>query len=291
MPDRDWDKSYWSNLARAYAALGPPLVPSDNDIALLESAVAELASRHPARRIYAALLGVTPRIAGMNWPRDTRLIAADNSLPMAQMVWPGNIKRTRAAVCANWCALPLRDSSCDVVIGDGSLCCLRYPHDYEALAHEAHRVLRKDGILILRCYTRPVVKDRPEAVVADMLRGAIPSFHWFKFRLLGALQDNTEQGVSVDAVYRFWAGLQMDEAAIIRQTGWDAEAVGMMQLYRGKDTVYSFPTMAELRSALTEYFDLTEISAESECCPILVAAARTKTVRPSRASRTAACLK
>ena len=32
-----------------------------------------------------------------------------------------------AAVCGNWLALPIREASSDLVIGDGSINCLTYP--------------------------------------------------------------------------------------------------------------------------------------------------------------------
>jgi SAM-dependent methyltransferase len=289
MPD------YWSGLARAYAALGPPLRPDDADIAHMESAVAGWAARHPGRRIHALLLGVTPRIAEMEWPPGTSLFAADNSLPMVRMVWPGNVPRARMALCADWCALPLRESTCDVVIGDGSFSCLRYPHGFRALAGQARRVLRDDGMLILRAYVQPVEQERADNVLADLRRGAIASFHWFKFRLLMALQQSTSQGIAVDAVYRYWASQSIDEAALIAQTGWEAEAVRMMDLYRGKDTIHSFSTMAELQSVLAEHFAESAISAPpraiEECCPILVAAPRAHPRPMRRGMGAAACPK
>ena len=293
MPDSDRDKTYWGSLAHAYGALGPPLVPTSADIAYMEGAVAAWAGRHPARRTRAVLLGVTPRIAGMRWPPGASLIAADNSFPMVQAVWPRNLPRSRAVVCADWCALPVPKSSCDVVIGDGSFSCLRYPDGFLAVAAEARRILRADGRLLVRCYIRPREQERPEDVLADLLRGAIPSFHWFKFRLLLALQENTERGVAVDAAYRFWASQRVDETALIAQTGWDAKAVRMMELYRGKDTVHSFPTMAELRSVLADSFEETALSAPAQTiqgyCPIWVAASRADARQPAMALGAAAC--
>ncbi len=293
MPDSDRDTTYWSSLAHAYAALGPPLRPSSADIAYMEGAVAERAARHPAKRTRAVLLGVTPQIAGMRWPRGASLVAADNSLPMVRTVWPGDVPRRRVVVCADWAALPVPEAFCDVVIGDGSFSCLRYPHGFLALAAEARRILREDGALMVRCYIQPAARERPEDVLAELMGGAIPSFHWFKLRLLMALQESAERGVAVDAVYRFWAGQRIDEAALIARTGWDAESVRMMQLYRGKDTVHSFPTLAELRRVLEEFFEEAALSTRAEtvqeCCPILVAAARADGRQAAMACGAAVC--
>ena len=293
MPDCDRDKTYWSSLAYAYGALGPPLRPTGADIAYMEGAVAAWAGRHPARRTRALLLGVTPQIAEMRWPPGASLIAADNSFPMVRAVWPRDLPRSRVAVCADWSALPVPESSCDVVIGDGSFSCLRYPDGFRAAAAEARRILRADGRLMVRCYIQPCERERPEDVIADLLGGAIPSFHWFKFRLLMALQENTERGVAVDAVYRFWASQRVDEAALIAQTVWDAQAVRMMELYRGKDTVYSFPTMSELRRVLGEFFAETAISTMPRTiegsCPIWVAEPRSDMRQATMALGAAAC--
>jgi SAM-dependent methyltransferase len=229
----------------------------------------------------------------MKWPRGASLVAADNSMPMVRAVWPGNIPRSRAVVCANWPSLPLRESSCDLVAGDGSFSCLRYPSGFQALAAEIRRVLRDDGMLILRAYIQPRRPERAEDLVADLLRGAIPSFHWFKFRLLMALQESTERGVPVEEVYRYWASQNIDEAALIAQTGWDAAGIRMIELYRGTDTVHTFSTLAELREVLLEFFEEVAISTPSpvmaDRCPILMARLRGNPRRSRRVSGVAEC--
>jgi hypothetical protein len=113
------------------------------------------------------LLGVTPEIAGMDWPERSSLIAVDSSLPMAQAVWPGNLPQ-RWVVCGNWLALPQREPSCHVVIADGSFNCLPYPDGFRALAKTVSRVLCSDGILVLRCYIRSRERETPEGVCADV---------------------------------------------------------------------------------------------------------------------------
>jgi len=287
------DTTYWGGVGQAYAALGPPLVPSNADIDCMESAVAGWAARHPGRRPQALMLGVTARIAEMGWPEGAALLAADNSMPMMQAVWPGNVPRRRAALLADWRALPLRPASRDIVIGDGSLSCVRYPHAFRAVAAEVRRVLRRDGILVMRCYVQAAKQERKEEVLADLVRGAIPSFHWFKFRLLMAMQESAGQGAAVDEVYRYWASQNIDEAALIGRTGWDAAGIRMIELYRGRDTVHTFLTMAELRSELEEFFEDLTISepphAFGDRCPILMARPRGIPRRRGKTSRVAAC--
>src|SRR6185295_7215272 len=185
MPIPSGHDSYWFALARSYAALGPPLLPSPEDLRFMEQTVAS----HPKDCLQALLLGVTPAIVQMQWPERTSLLALDNSTAMAQALWSRDVPRNRWVACGNWLAMPRRDRSCDVVIGDGSVNCVRYD-DFRGVASEVRRLLRDDGVFVLRCYVQPAVQERPEDVFADMFCAAIPSFHHFKFRLLMAMQQS-----------------------------------------------------------------------------------------------------
>ncbi len=280
MPVAADDNQYWTALARAYAAVGPPLRPTEGDVALIQSALASALPLYPERPVRVLLLGVTPLIADMHLPPAASLIAADNSLPMIRGVWPGNLPGARAATCANWSAMPLRDASCDAILGDGSLTCVGYPDGLRSLAREARRVLRPAGLLAVRCFLQLDRPERPEDVMADLLRGAIPSFQWLKFRLLMALQLSAAEGVAVDAVYRFWAACQIDEARLAAQTGWDPETIRTIHLYRGSETILTFPTLAETRAVLSEFFEETVAvpppSGIVGRCPLFTAAPRAR---------------
>jgi len=267
-------KSYWAELARAYASLAPPLRPSSEDIRFMEQAVAAYASRRPDDAIEALLLGVTPDIVAMQWPGAASLLAVDSSGAMAKSLWPAEAPPGRWAVCANWLALPRRRHSCDVVIGDGSMNCLRYPDDCLAMAASVRGVLRNDGMFVLRCYAQPEVQERPEHVYEAALRTEIPTFTQFKFRLLMAMQRSTREGVAVNEIYDFWAGHKDDEPRLMERTGWRRWEVDTIELYRGANNVHTFPTLAESRAVLHEFFDEVCVSFPSyyagERCPRLV---------------------
>lgn len=266
--------SYWQSLASSYPALRWPLRPSGEDICVMQETVAAWAEQHSQGRFNALLLGVTPEIANMQWPAAASLMAVDGSAAMVSAVWPGDIAGKRRVACGNWLALPLSKSSCGVVIGDGSMNCVLYPEGYRQMAAEAHRVLRHDGLLILRCYIQPAVQERPDDVLTDIFREPIPTFHHFKFRLLMAMQHSTQAGIGVDDVYRYWAAHNLDARLLSSRPGWEQSAIDTMELYRDSVTVHTFPTLAEYRSVLNEFFD--EISLSSlpcnlgERCPILV---------------------
>lgn len=280
MSGNDGSTSYWQSLAESYWAVGAPLRPPREDIGFMEAAIERFPGPRTVRPLQAILLGVTPAIAQMRWPPNTFLTAVDNSLDMVRGVWPGNVAGCRVAVCANWLDLPLRPQSYDIVIGDGAMNCVRFPSDFRELSRSIHRVLCEEGVFILRAYTRPTPGEQPDEVFADLSRGAISSFHHFKFRLLMAMQETTEQGVVVDSVYRMWADCHIDVARMCERDGWDRDAVRTIELYRARDTVHTFPTLAELRSVLCDCFEEVSISAPSydlsERCPVLVLRRRRK---------------
>lgn len=271
-------RTYWSGLAGAYSLLDSPLRPSSEDLRTMEEAVAGWCASHPRAAVKALLLGVTPAIANMEWPDGSWLFGVDSSAAMVESVWPGDVPCRRSAVCGDWKAVPVPGSSVNVVIGDGSFSCVRYPHDLRAVIAEVRRAISADGILILRCYIQPAQQESPDDVIADMLRGAIPSFHAFKLRLLIAMQKSVEEGVVLDTVYRYWNNRRIDVAGLTLSTGWPAALIRSLELYRGTNTVHVFPTLPQLRAVLAPFFDEISLSTPSyplgERCPILIAAPR-----------------
>jgi SAM-dependent methyltransferase len=266
-------ESYWDRFAAAYTGLGSPLRPSEEEVRRIEDVVREETASKGSAPVRALLLGATPDIARMNWPAHTSLIASDNSFPMAKGVWPGDIPGKRAVVCADWLSLPLRNASCDVVVGDGSINCLTYPDGFQALAESVTRVLRKPGLLVLRCYLQAEPRESAEQIHAGVLDGGGGSFHAFKLRLLMALQQSARAGVRVRDVYT-WVKRNVDLSALSRRTGWTRTAVETIEYYQDAATVYAFPTLDELRSALSSRFcEVSTLVAGHEMgprCPILV---------------------
>jgi hypothetical protein len=279
MADRAGGEGYWDNFARKYAAVGAPLRPSRDDVRFAEETAAAWKASHPDQRLRALLLGVTPDIGNMRWPEASSLLAVDASMGMARAVWPGNIPQKRWAVCGDWLALPVRDSSCDVVMGDGSGTCVRYPDGFRALAASISRVLSAEGLLMLRCFVQPDARECPEDVFRDLFRTAIPSFHHFKFRLLMALQPCSQQGIAVNDLYRFWRDRKVDRDVLASRQGWEKQAIETIELHNGPNTVHTFPTLNEVRSVLQDFFEEVSISIPAyelgERCPTL-------TLRPSR---------
>ena len=261
-------------MARLYWLTGAPLRPTDKDILLLEQLVARHAPRRDCGPLGALMLGVTPAVAAMSWPERSRLLAVDGSFAMVKGVWPGDLPGARAAVCGGWFSLPFVNHSFEVITGDGSANCVSFPEGLRELAEETHRVLRPSGCLFLRCYTQPDLKEEPEHVLAGLWDGGYPSFHDFKFRFLMSMQETACHGVAVADVHRRWMKSGIDAERLASATGWDRAVIGALDAYRDSPTVHVFPTLAEFRSVLGEYFE--EISCShatyplAERCPVLV---------------------
>jgi SAM-dependent methyltransferase len=209
------------------------------------------------------ILGVTPELAEMRWPEQCSLLAVDQSVVMARTVWPGNILSKRWAVCGDWMDLPLRKSSIAIVVGDGSMNCVKYPEGIRELAGKVRDVLRDDGLLLLRCFVQPNCQELPEEIFSDLSQSKIPSVNHFKLRLLMALQYSAEEGIAVNDVYDRWAARGIDEECLMARTGWERSAVKVLEYYKGQNAVHTFPTLGEFRSVLHEFFDEVAFSAPS----------------------------
>ena len=149
--------------------------------------------------------------------------------------------------------MPLRQRSCDFVVGDGSLNAFRYPNGWRAAVAAIGAVLADRGALVIRCYVRPDEPEDPDNVIADLLGTGIADINHFKFRLFLAMQRSTEVGCAVREIYRFLRSRVSDD--VLRSTAdWSDAAVNGFELWRNADTVYTFPTLSEVREVLGRDF-------------------------------------
>jgi SAM-dependent methyltransferase len=147
----------WQRNARQWSRIGPPLRPSADDLVALSGVLAAWQAARPGRALEAALLGVTPEIAGAPWPQGTRLVALDHSVAMIRTVWAGAAARPAAAfaVCADWRRLPISAGRFDVMAGDGAFNVLGSYADYDAVLGALRAALDPAGRLVLRFFMRP----------------------------------------------------------------------------------------------------------------------------------------
>ena len=76
----------WLGFENVYCNLGPPLTPCGEDRQFVEHALSMWVASHPAERLQALLLGVTPLLARISWPPKSFLAAIDLSRAMVESV-------------------------------------------------------------------------------------------------------------------------------------------------------------------------------------------------------------
>jgi SAM-dependent methyltransferase len=267
---------HWNEHARQWSLIGPPLRPVAGDIAVLEREISAWQKRSGATTPRALLCGVTPEIARMRWPGGTRLVAVDHSVAMIAGVWPAG-EAPGHAVCGEWMRLPLADGSRDVLIGDGCFSLLVGHRCYAAFAAELRRVAVPGALLLMRYFIRPDTPEAARDVVDDLWQKRIGNFHVFKWRLAMALHGTLDEGVRLADIWNAWHAAAPDPAKLADHLGWPHAMVNTIHNYRGVETRYSFPTLAEARE-LTGDFDEVAIHVPDyelgERCPTLVMRAR-----------------
>jgi SAM-dependent methyltransferase len=263
---------HWSLLARRWDQVGPPLRPVAEDIGFCWDAVREWVRRRGAPRVL--LLGVTPELYHLPWPRGTGLLAVDRSQAMIDNVWPGP---KDAAQCADWLALTLADGSRDIVLCDGGLHLLRYPQEQQRLVRILHGVLSDAGLCILRLYVPPSRRESPEAILEDLLQGRISSLDALKMRLWTAMSNSAAEGVELAAVWNAVQEAVPDLEALAANVGWPAAQIMTISAYRDSTVRYHFATVDQVRGLFCgdpggfEVHDLKVPSYElGKRCPTIV---------------------
>ena len=252
--------SHWNRVSNYWAFLGPPLKPGPEDIEVMLSAAARHRASMDGHAYRVVLWGVTPEIAAMAWPGGTELLAIDHAEKMIESVWPGDKPGFRRAVCGKWSETArISGGSCDLIIGDGSLGCVRYPTEFCELTRAAKESLRKGGLLILRLHAGPEIKEEPAAVVEDLLNLQIDNFHIFKFRFAMALQESPEEGVELHEIWKKWTTLDIDERELAAKTGWDLRVIRTIELYRDREDRYAFPSLNQHLGIFRDHFSLLDI--------------------------------
>ncbi len=273
MTHPDDSRGHWDTVAGNWRHLGPPLCPSEPDLRVMLAAVEAQAGRCPGRRLRALLLGVTQEITLMGWPPRTDLLAVDRSPNMVRRVWPGDAPGRRA-VCADWFEFLPGAGPFDVVIGDGPFNQFGTLREAAALARLIHQALGPDGVFVVRWFVEPQPREVPADVFRDLARGAIGSFHVFKFRLAMALQAEAGGGVRPADVWQAWAAAGIDEQTLHAATGWPLDVIRTIHYYRDSPAAYCFPRLAQVESLCAEWFDTETLTfADYEMadrCPRLV---------------------
>lgn len=255
---------HFDALYRAYHRLGPPLQPHPDTI----TAYRRLIAGHDGRVL---LLGVTPALADIG----TEVDAVDKSEAAIARTWPGDAERRRAHR-ADWVALPFPGGRFTAAIGDGALNSVRYPRDYRAVFAELERVLESGAPFVTRVYARPEPCETPAAVAAAARAGEIAVFNALKWRLAMALAAEAgSPDIEVERIKDAFDRLLPDRAALAAAAQWDRGDIDTIDIYAGSRTIYSFPTLAELRAAVPASLGTMQVVPVgtyplAERCPLIV---------------------
>jgi len=224
---------FWQQFSRTFFLTGPPMRPSAEDLANYWDIANEWIQKRGAPRVL--LLGVTPELYNLPWPKDTDFLAVDGSRDMIDAVWPGPEDAIR---CTDWLSLDLPEGSRDIVLCDGGLHLLRYPQAQHELIRLLRYTLSQDGICIFRLFVQPSARENPDAVIQDLLDRKIHSLDILKLRLSMSLQSEAGEGVELAQVYNKLVEAAPDLEKLAARIGWPAERILIFNYYR--ETKYSY---------------------------------------------------
>ncbi|AOY80925.1 class I SAM-dependent methyltransferase [Moorena producens JHB] len=247
-------KNPWEKYPKFWNNLGAPLRPSDQDIDFLKiELLPRLNSISPELK-HMVLLGVTPELATLPWSENTKISAIDNSPDMIRKVWPEKKVPRGRAILGNWLELPLADHSSDVVLGDGCFTLLDYCDGYQKMLSEILRVLKPEGLFAIRFFLRPSPPESVTTIFEELRAKYIGNFHVFKWRLAMALQKNIEDGIPMNNVFKFWKKEVSEPKKLLDDLNWPIEVLSTIYIYENSPSVYTFPTLNEVRKLFASQF-------------------------------------
>lgn len=228
----------WSKIAASWKLIGSPLRPIDEDLAFVRSTVEDWDGSKPPRVL---ILGVTPELHDLPWPRGATVRAVDRSMEMLSHVWPGE---PSAVLRADWRELAFADNSFDLVLCDGGWSLLD-PPGQRRLADHLARIIATRGRFVTRLFVPPEQRESAQVVIDDLLAGRVRDLNILKLRLGMALSPSAEEGVELDAVWRLLrdaGGSWPDLAATL---GWELAHLSAIDAYRGSSARYHFVSVPE----------------------------------------------
>ncbi len=216
------------------------------------------------------LLGVTPEYADVG----TDVTAIDSSETMIANVWPGDTAHRRA-IKGDWFAMPFERASFSAALGDGSFNTLPWPDGHRRMFDLLATMLRPRGRVVFRLFRAPDSAQSVDAVIAAAKARKIGSFHAFKWHLAMALvAANRNPNIPVAAIRDAFDAAFPDRETLAAVTGWPAAQIETIDVYRGSPDSYSFPTSAEIRSAIPATFTTPDFLPSgsyelAERCPLV----------------------
>ncbi len=264
--------AHWSSFARIWDRIRPPLRPSTEDVACYAGHITEWARRHGPPR--GLILGVTPELCRLPWPEGSAVTAVDRSADMIERVWPGP---RESAIRADWSRLPCPDASIDVALCDAGFVQLSYPHQASAVVRSLRRVVRPEGLCLVRLCVPPDRPESPRDVLDEWRSGGIPNASVLKLRLGMSLQADSRTGVPLARIWQSLDQAAGDGDGMASVPGWTAEEASTLASYQNNPARYRFLTLSEVEELFLRRpggFVVTSVTQPSyllgDRCPLAV---------------------
>ena len=262
-------QDHWKNTTlNSKPPVRPPWHPSREDAAFMREWTSPVLDKASARKIL--VLGVTPEIVQLGWPPGAHVVGLDSSPAMIASLWQGNASAPSHVACARWQQMPLPDAQFDAVVGDGSLNALSSLDEYGNVLREVSRVLKREGVLVLRCFVKPPEVETPERVLLKAMEGEFPTTAAFRLRFAFA-KTAADGSIGLAALRDAFNALVPDRDALARITGWPRQDIDRVDTDKDSRVRLTFPTQSQLVS-LSEPVFRVEGSArgtytQAEHCP------------------------
>ena len=252
---------HFGAFASSWANLRFPLRPNAETVQAFKT----LANRHArVAPTITHVLGLTPEFVNTDWLETKHLYAIDHSVEMIDALWAGNTGR-RTVVKADWTDNWPGVEPSGLTLGDGILTLYDYPNGVRSLSESIARNQSEDALLLIRGFCQRQNPPSLREILTAARNHQITNFHEFKLLLLNATQGtNTYKGVKLADVWdSFFHAFESVERCL-DQTGWPAEEVLTIHLYKDNQKIYHMATVQEIAQAMESQYSLIE-QTQIEC--------------------------
>jgi SAM-dependent methyltransferase len=232
--------NHWVEFARLWDYMTPPFRPSEEDVEVFKSHLNNWVKNYGSPRVL--LLGVTPEIYHLPWPKGTDFLAVDHNPAMIERVWPGPKEKV---LCCNWLNLKLPEGSRDIIFCDGGLHLLAYPKEQKQLVRIIRKFISPCGIVIFRLFVLPSIPESPFTLAREFMEGKIFNLNLFRLRLAMSFQNNSTRGVELIKVGEFIDEFFPDLEGLAKKVGWSSADLDLLRIYRNSKNRYHFLTLKQ----------------------------------------------
>ena len=267
----------WSKKLSMKYRGGLPLRPPSEVTNCMHKIISQLMLRKKMskERINLVLLGVTPEITNLPWAKNVTLKAFDKNKDMIKYVWEAPKKIASQVKQSLWQEIPLESNSADFIIGDG--CTTQFPNKktYRDFFKEQHRIIKKDGFLLLRCFLNTQKQEHFDGIIKDIKKGNIQYFGTLKWRIaMAILGKNKTFSIRVKKIHAVFEKLFEDRSFLTRFGGWDKKIINSIDTYKDSDAKYTFPSIQEFEKLISPQFKIVKFYYPkyelTKRCPILL---------------------